>query len=218
MAHPRNPDDEWQVYAIGPRTVPIRLRVAGHPLHVFRVESIAAIAGAPQDIPLEEALRHQHAVVVALADRFDPILPVRFGARMTAKRITEVIARSTDALATGLAHVRGRRQMTVRVIGPPMPSLAGPASGADYLAQRRAARALPLEARPLDRALAPFVVDRRVLPARGRIRLTIFHLVNREDVRSYETAAKAAAAQIGPWRISLSGPWPPFAFAPELST
>jgi hypothetical protein len=68
----------------------------------------------------------------------------------------------------------------------------------------------------LEHALAPFVVDRRMQPGREGVRLTLFHLVNRTDVPSYQAAATEVEPRISPWRMVLSGPWPPFAFAPEL--
>jgi gas vesicle protein GvpL/GvpF len=217
MAHPSDRNEDWQVYALSTEQVPARLRIAGRSIRVFRVGSICVLAGAPQEIRLEEALRDQHSIVVELAKRFDPILPVRFGARMTQARITQVIRPSDEVLMNALAHVRGRQQLTVRLIGPPMQAVERPASGTDYLARRLAAQAFPAEALPVRDAVSRFIVDERVQPGRGGIRLTVFHLVERTDVAAYIEATQDASEKIAPWRVSLTGPWPPFAFAPELS-
>jgi hypothetical protein len=216
MSRPRGRNDEWQLYAIAEGSLPSRLRLAERSLTTFQVNSVSIIAGAPPDLPIEDALRDQHNVVLELAERFDPILPIRFGQRMTSVRLLEVVAPFEDALARGLAHVRGRQQMTVRLLGLATPERRRASSGTDYLAQRRGELALPADAIALEDALAPLVVDRRVQPGRERVRLTLFHLVNRSDVASYQAAAMAVEPRISPWRLSVSGPWPPFAFAPEV--
>ena len=215
MAH-RDRNEEWQVYALAMGPVPARLRVPGRSIRILRVGPIAVLAGAPHEIPLEKALRDQHSIVLELARRFDPILPVRFGARMTAARIAEVVSPSVDVLAAALARVRGRQQLTLRLTGPPAAPGQPPASGAEYLARRIESRTFPAEALPVRNAVSRFVIDERVQAGRGGVRLTVFHLVERDDVTAYIRAATGASADIEPWRVSVSGPWPPFAFAPEL--
>lgn len=216
MAHRRPRDEDWQVFALAAGPLPARVRVAGRFVRVLRVGRIAVIVGTPHELPVEEALRDQHAIVLELARRFDPILPVRFGARMTAARITDVVRPSAEVLTKALAHVRGRQQMTIRLVGPAAPAPVPAAGGADYLARRLAAQTYPPEASPLREAVNRFVVDERTQPGRGTVRLTVFHLVDRNHVPAYIQAAKDASDLIDPWRMSLSGPWPPFAFAPEL--
>ena len=213
----RDRDEEWQVYALATGPLPRRIRVAGRSIHVLRVGSVAVAVGTPLDLHVEEGLRDQHAIVIALAQQFDPILPVRFGARMTRARIAQVIEPSAGALLRALAHVRGRQQVTLRLMGPLAPAISPATSGTEYLARRLAAQAFPPETSPLQDAVRPFVVDQRIHPGRGGIRLTVFHLVNKESAPAYIRAAQSVAAKIDPWRVSISGPWPPFAFGPELS-
>jgi gas vesicle protein GvpL/GvpF len=81
-----------------------------------------------------------------------------------------------------------------------------------------AASTFPDAALPLRNALSPFIVDERIQPGRGGVRLTVFHLVQKQAVAAYIEAADATSGTIGPWHMSLTGPWPPFAFAPELSS
>lgn len=216
MVHPRDRNEEWQVYALSAGSLPLRVRVAGRGIRIFRVGPIAVFAGAPYEVPVEQALQDQHAIVVELARRFDPILPVRFGAQLTEARIAQVVHPSVQLLTSALTLVRGRQQLTIRLIGPAMPALTPPSSGAEYLARRRAAQAFPVDALPLRDAVGRFIVEERTQPGRGGVRLTVFHLVDRTDVKEYVKAAKSASGEIGAWRMSLSGPWPPFAFAPEL--
>lgn len=211
------------MYALAAAPMPRRMRVEGRALRVFVVGSIAVIAARPRDSwSTEEALRGQHAVVVALADRVDPLLPARFGSRMNAARIEAAVRQGSGALTRALEHVRGRQQMTVRLIGPPVavaPSRPAPTTGTAYLAQRRAqAHDVPSEAVPLRAVVAPFVIEERVMPGRGAVRATLFHLVAREDVGRYQRAAEEIGASItaAPLRAAVTGPWPPFAFTPEL--
>lgn len=219
IRRPARGDEELDVYALAAGRLPQRVRVRQASLRVLFVGPVAAITAPPRSAPtVEDALREQHAIVLALADRFDPLLPARFGSRMTRVRLDAAIRASADVIMAALDHVRGRRQMTVRLIGPeaPEPAPSAASTGTSYLAERRAARAVPPEAAPLQQAVAPFVVDERVQPGRGGVRSTLFHLVSREDVERYERAVEGSASRLVPWRAAVSGPWPPFAFAPEL--
>lgn len=218
----RRTDEEWDVYALAAAPQPRRMRVAGRTLRVFVVGPIAVIvARARSDsMSTEDALRAQHAVVVALADRIDPLLPARYGSRMNATRLEAVIRPATDVLMPALEHVRGRQQMTVRLMGPPMTGEREPlpSSGTDYLALRLAqAQATTSDAARLRAVVAPFVVDERIMPGRGGIRATIFHLVARQDVERYKSAAENIGSSMAPLTVRITGPWPVFAFAPELS-
>jgi hypothetical protein len=167
----------------------------------------------------EAALRAQHALVVDLAQKVDPLIPVRFATRMTPDRIRAAVLRSKDALVEALHAVKGRQQMTLRLIGAPVidPSLIAGRSGSSYLQQRRAAYSIPSELDPVLAAVMPFVTDQRGAPGRGGVRATVFHLVKRADVAKYKLAAARAAEIMPPGSVTVTGPWPPFAFAPELN-
>jgi hypothetical protein len=209
------------VYALAAAPQPTRVQAGPLSLRVFAVGPVAVIGGPPRraGASTEEALRQQHAIVLALADRVDPLLPARFGSRMSRARLEEILRPSVDEVAGALEHVRGRQQMTVRLVGPePFEPLSSAcASGTAYLTRRRAAfRALPSAVAPLRAALRSLVVDERVRPGRGGIYATVFHLVPRSQVGRYRDAFAAAVPEIEPWHAALSGPWPPFAFAPEV--
>src|SRR5688572_28558530 len=94
MRHPgRHDPEEWDVYALTAGRVPQRLRARGRSVRVMVVGPIGVIVGAPRaaDTPTETALREQHAIVLSLAEQIDPILPARFGSRMTADRLEAAI-------------------------------------------------------------------------------------------------------------------------------
>jgi hypothetical protein len=212
------------VYALAAAPLPGRIRAGGFLLSAHSVGRIAIITGPPRGarFSIEEALRRQHAIVLALAEQIDPLLPARFGSRATAARLEALLAPSAGAVLKALDHVRGGQQMTLRLLGPSPRSKHPPprsTTGTAYLSGRYAAtRVIPPEMAPLEAAVRRFVVDTRIQPGRGSIRTTVFHLVRRGDVSRYRIAVESAIPAIAPWRVAVSGPWPPFAFAPELTT
>lgn len=163
-----------------------------------------------------EALAAHDAVVRRLADRFDAILPVRFGEAM--KDETELARRLSSRAAhllEALEKVRGCAQMTLRVFGEPgpleEPTEGGP--GTRYLETRRRARTLP-EIAPLLDALRPLVKDERTLRHdQGSYFGTAYHLVRRADVPAYLSRVESVRTDR---RVTVSGPWAPYAFAPGL--
>jgi hypothetical protein len=91
-----------------------------------------------------------------------------------------------------------------------------PKSGADYLRQAAQAAnpAPPAAFRPLRATVAPLAVVERYQPATVGLPEAVYHLVDNEKVIRYVQAATAVQAS-SPGLV-LSGPWPPFAFAPEI--
>ena len=192
----------------------------GRKLVVVRSKGIHAICetrSAPPD-RVDAELREQHALVVALADRVDAILPVRFGTLMTRPELAALLARHHDAIRASLEQVRDRVQMTVRVTGAassPEP-VPGPApTGRAYLEARRRALEPPLPdaAGRLLEGLRPLIVDERRAAGAGQLLATLYHLVEKRNLTRYRrTAARLHAPD-----TVVTGPWPPFAFAPLLS-
>jgi hypothetical protein len=94
---------------------------------------------------------------------------------------------------------------------------AGP--GTRYLAERTRARHAAAEVpelAPLRPVLERFVtaerVERHDAPP---LVASVFHLVPRGDAAAYTDAVEAAAGALRDVRISVSGPWAPYAFAPD---
>jgi hypothetical protein len=88
--------------------------------------------------------------------------------------------------------------------------------GAEYL--RRAARAAspapPASWRALRSKLAPLFAAERYQPASPTMPESLYHLVDRPSSVRYATVA--AGVRHSTPALTMSGPWPPFAFAPEL--
>jgi hypothetical protein len=171
----------------------------------------------------EETLRTQHEVVARIAGRVEALLPARFGAFVDARELRAVVAGRRDAILEALALVQGRTQMTVRLLGPELPA-AAPAethatTGTEYLASRMASVAPPPMAAALSTvadAVRSVVFMERAEAGRGRVIATLYHLLDKDRVEDYKRALAPIPLPTGNQALSVTGPWPPFAFAPDL--
>jgi hypothetical protein len=206
---------------------PLGEGLAGEPLRLAR-DAISAVVGdlPERPKPNRETLERQDAVVRRLAGAFGAILPARFGEVFADERALAVRLEPRAAeVAAALALVRGCVQMTLRVFGEPEalldpePEPAG-GPGTRYLADRRRAgeraRSLP-EIDLLREALRPLLRAERIERHEGGGPLlgTAYHLIPRAQTAAYLDVLEAERARIGGRRVAASGPWPPYAFAPE---
>jgi hypothetical protein len=187
--------------------------------------AVGDVASAPT---VDEAsLRAHDAAVRRLAAGASALLPARFGSVAGDERaLCEALRPRLDAFREGLRAVRGCEQMTLRFarLDAAEPAsttpVTSPASGPGtrYLDARRASagdpRAVPEIGRVLD-ALAPLVRgERRERHERPPLLASVYHLVARESLDAYRAAVASAADEAG-LRVTISGPWPPYAFAPD---
>jgi hypothetical protein len=197
--------------------------VGGEPLKALPVDQVLAIASAIEAPPEPSLpnLEAQDRLVRALAARTDALLPTRFGTHERSE--AALVARlelQAAALEAALERVRGCEQMTLRVFSdaplePPAPATGGGA-GTRYLLQlqERRSPALP-ELTALRQALAALVREERVTGAsQPPLRASVFHLIPRGGAERYRGLLDACAPPEG-MRWLASGPFPPYAFAPE---
>ena len=202
--------------------------LAGEPVRALRVGDMVAAVGDVAEPPAVSAtaLRAHDDVVRALARDADAILPARFGS-VTAddQALVELLTRQAAALGEALRLVHGCEQMTARVfaaaggVSAAADAAALATTGAEYLERRRLAQrrarevpeAAPLRAR-LDGLVRAERVRRHDAPP---LLATLYHLVARGRAGDYLAAVADAAVSLEPARVSASGPWPPYAFAPE---
>jgi hypothetical protein len=196
----------------------------GRGFHVVvgRMEEVPAPAAA--------ALRSHDAAVRRIAAAVDAILPMRFGSvapdedaarRLFAPRAVELAGR--------LVHVRGHAQMTLRLYGPRQVARARPSPpgavagarlgpGARYLAERRRlhdATTAP-ELDPIRPLLDGLVTDERVQRhLTPPLLASVYHLVPRNRGARYRARVARGARQLSPLRVTVSGPWPPYAFGAD---
>jgi hypothetical protein len=151
----------------------------------------------------------------------DEILPVRFGAVMELDELHRLLSGRRAVLEEALDLARGRVQMTIRVRqstpfprSAPVQSRSGRTTGTAYLEGRRAAAVQPPSpaAAPALASVRAFVVaERHDTSSRGNTAST-YHLIERRDAQRY----RSALSDLDPAAATVSGPWPPFAFAPDL--
>ena len=206
--------------------------LAGEPVRLVACEDVLAAVGDVASPPGLDAasLRAHDGSVRRLAAASSALLPARFGSVAGDEReLCEALRPRLAALREGLRTVRGCEQMTLRfsrletaaaaeAVSLPELSAAGGGPGTRYLDARRASagdpRALPEVGRVLD-ALAPLVRgERRERHDRPPLIASVYHLVGRDSLDDYRTAVESAARAAGV-RVTTSGPWPPYAFAPD---
>jgi Gas vesicle synthesis protein GvpL/GvpF len=206
--------------------------VEGHRIEFIKVDGVfAAIErrSAPPSVS-EADLRSQHDLVTAIFNQTDDLLPVRFGAWIDRQELASVVSRQRTAIVDALQLVRGRVQMTIRFHARRMETRPDRStgnraeSGTEYLKARRDAEHwTPEEAAPLRSAVRDLVVAERISqsserragsldPATFAQAPSLYHLIPRDAVIAYKTATQPFESSVA----VVSGPWPPFAFAPDL--
>jgi Gas vesicle synthesis protein GvpL/GvpF len=187
----------------------------GEPLRVLRLGELELVHGEAAPPLSAEALRAHEAAVRRIAERALACIPARFGccaADETA--LSQAIEARRAELAGALRLVRGREEMTLRVLGmlASAPSAGGP--GTRYLEQRRRATTLP-ELGPLRSALASLVRAERVEGhSEPGVVASVYHLVDRGAAAAYRRAVEGV--RLDGLRVAMSGPWPAWSFAPDL--
>ena len=176
----------------------------------------------------EAAIRAQHEIVTKIAAAVDAVLPARFGALLDSAELEGLVGMRLAPIRKALELVSGRVQMTVRVFTSATPAAThesrgreprrtrGKAreSGTAYLEQRRRAASAPLTgaAEAINRAVAGQVAAERHQRGEGRVECTLYHLVDRDALPRYKRAIEPFESP----RVTVTGPWPPFAFVPDL--
>lgn len=226
----------WYVFALVD-AIPSRRAGKGlsGPLSIRQLAGAFAVVERRADIPPIEfgSLKKHQDVVARLAAQVPAILPVRFGTLLESEHLEEAAGERDDEIAEAFDLVRGRVQFTWRVAGKTMREAGSPAvalakaggarrdqstpkTGAEYL--RRAAQAAnpapPAAFRALGPKLAPLVTKQRYQPGTPAIPEAVYHLVDKTKVDRY--VAAAAALTTSSSRLAVTGPFPPFAFAPEI--
>lgn len=189
-----------------------------------------AIVERRGDVPPVEfgTLRTHDEVVARLAEAVPAILPVRFGTLLELEEIEEALADRDDEIAEAFALVRGRLQFTWRrtlqrrlaaqrsIAVAARRGGARAGAGAAYL--RRAARlanpAPPAAFRAARDKLRPLVAAEHYQAENALLPQSLYHLVDRRSAERYRLLAETLSSASSPVRVT--GPFPPFAFAPEL--
>ena len=217
----RGTDREVYVYALSSPGLPRRLSVLGRRLHCLAIGGIDAIIerSVTPGRSVEE-IQFQHRLVGRLAALAPALLPARFGSVITEDALRSLVSGRRDEIEDALRLVRNCEQMTVRVFGPiedPRAADSAPGNGTAYLARRRErAHQQPPEAAIIHRELGSLTRAERAEPGERGIRLVVYHLVARRQTARYRRQASILQSLLSPHAVTVTGPWPVFAFAPEL--
>jgi hypothetical protein len=194
----------------------------GERLRTVTVGRVAAIVGELRRPPkaTERTVRQYSEVVQALSERLPAMLPARFGTCVQDLiELTFILQSRQQSLLRNLRDVRGRVQMTGRILQSstrdvePAPSIDPGGSGAEYLRARAVAAASKREVvgfAPVRAAVRRWIRDERV-EKQGPI-ASVYHLVPRAQAARYRRTLEHAAREAG-LRLTVSGPWPPYAFS-----
>jgi Gas vesicle synthesis protein GvpL/GvpF len=213
------------VYVYGFVDAPGRpMRIAQHRVEILSIAGVA-VAVERLDAPpaaSEAALRTQHAIVERLRRAFEAVLPARFGSFVPIEELRQIIRMRRVELRKALRLVRGRVQMTVRIVTAPAVDAALHAektalSGTAYLNARRAALLGPRPplAAAVSAAVSALVHDERMDADAAHGRTALFHIIDRGDTRRYRASVGRVPVPDGEG-VAVTGPYAPFAFAPEL--
>jgi hypothetical protein len=95
--------------------------------------------------------------------------------------------------------------------------ISGARTGTEFLKRRLArARHVPPEVELLRRELGSLVRSERVAAGEREGLVTVFHLVPHQKLDAYRRHASELLSKLQPRTVSVTGPWPVFAFAPDL--
>jgi hypothetical protein len=212
------------VYAIhDPGDPPVARGLGGAQLRTTACGEIAATFSRHRTLQPRATKRMvwaHEAVVRQLMARM-AVLPLRFGTMLAGEAaLREVLDARHDALAEGLERVRGRVELSVRVLGePPREASRAEVSGRAYLmARREAHHRSERAAGEVHEPLAALSRDARLrAPAPPPAILAAAYLVDRREVDAFKARVVALAAARDDLSIVGTGPWPPYSFVPELA-
>jgi hypothetical protein len=217
----RETDRDVYVYALSSPGLPRRLSVLGRRLNCIAIGGIDAIVerSATPGRSLED-IELQHRIISRLAARASALLPARFGSAVAEGALRALVTERHAEIQDALRMVRNCEQMTLRVFGPPeREGATDPPSGTGtaYLARRRErAHQRPPEVEIIRRELGALARAERTVAGERGVRLVVYHLVARRLISRYRRRASVLQPLLAPYAVTVTGPWPVFAFAPEL--
>ena len=215
--------------------------VGGARVRVLALGGLAAVVSeAGDDAPAvneENLLAHNRVNAAALA--VSTPLPCRFGTRAAPERLEEYVRSNEAALASALARVRGRVEMSVKLMskaegegqkakiegeaeGLVGASKGGVGAGTAFLLKKRRELLGEEGARRRAEAAAEWLASgvgelacetaARLSPSEA-IFVRAAHLVERARVAEYRARLRTLAAGRRDLRLLTSGPWPPYGFS-----
>jgi gas vesicle protein GvpL/GvpF len=178
--------------------------LGGVPLEGIADGPLLAVATRHERVPDHTAAdalwTHQRVVETIQCER--AVVPVRFGTRHAdPERVRTALAERRERLLAALERVRGRVELSVRMIEPP-----AALDGRAYLARRRKAAAV-------HDALAALAVGATRRPERGAAELLRgAYLVERPALPAFTAAVESLQREHPEASLLCTGPWPAYSF------
>lgn len=210
------------LYALAEPDLPRHFTVLGRRLRNLPIGNVAAVIEkrAPPDFTTD-AVRQQHALITRLTARLPVLLPARFGSVTDEPALRTLVSRHRPEILAAFEQVRGCVQMTVRIFGtsddvPEEPRSAA-RTGTEFLERaRERSKYVRPEAGIVRAEMSAFLKAERVAAGERQGLLTVFHLVPLERLDMYRQRASGLQSMLPRHVVTVTGPWPVFAFAPEL--
>jgi hypothetical protein len=185
--------------------------ICAEPLRIVRSGDLVALVGDVTEMPAPSAviLRAQDAVLRRLAVVLDAVMPVRFGTVLPDEAaLTDVLSQRRPRLTQALGRIAGCEQMTLRLWRELADGAAAPPP--------RSGTVPELEA--LLQRLGDVIREERAeRHDRPPLVATAQHLIRRGTSARYIDGVNAARDSLRPCRVSVTGPWLPYAFTEEAA-
>ena len=209
------------VYALTEPGLPRFFTVLGRRLHNLMIDDVAAIIERRERPEFTtDAVRQQHDIISRLTSRLSVVLPARFGSVTDEPSLRALVSRHRLEILGAFEQTRGCAQMTIRVFGPdPVTHEARPVArtGTEFLERaRERSKHVPPETATVREEMSAYVKAERIASGERSGLVTVFHLVPLERVDSYRRRASGLQSMLPRHAVTVTGPWPVFAFAPEL--
>jgi hypothetical protein len=206
--------------------------MSGEALRVVASGKLLAVVGdMSARPPVTPTALHEHdRTIRRMTVITDAVLPLRFGSIVDGELdLARRLEPAEATLEAALVRVAGREQMTVRlyekqVRGEERTRIAAPPAvaadlgpGARYLLERRRTLEHDPHGAALDVVLAApasFIRAQRIESHGSRpLIASVHHLIERGQGAAYAAVLHAATADLIDAAVTVSGPWPPYAFA-----
>lgn len=213
--------------------------LGGRPVSLILYKDLAAVV-SPSPLrayPIDQEHAFLHEGVVERAMAFGAILPVRFNTILSGRQqLFSLLEKYYDAFVSQLRHLLGKVELSLKVLWDPKPvketapgfnwflenEAQGPGRG--YLLKRLQEHLIAEAVRERGEALigriqaafAPLAVESviRRFPTE-RLLLDASYLVKEEDQEAFRAGLGALSAEMPELSFLLTGPWPPYSFAPR---
>lgn len=207
-------EEPWEVF----------LGIGRRPVFAVRDQKMAVLVSRVESSHLENARSIvQHGQVIHRVFERYTVLPFRYGTVFaTEEQVGRLLRENRDQFTETIRLLRGKAEMHVKLqfhpAAQPLAAAAAAAGqGADPVAAAGDSGEEPARrlAQRITEIVHPLQEQVSVRVGRdGQVFLDLCHLVEDEQVQSYQKLSALAAARLKDCQVQVTGPWAPFHFLP----